>query len=104
MLKTPPDGVVAMQVGEGVYTWVDLDDYAYLMKHKWTTLKTRYKLYVVRQVCRKGYFRKIRMHRVIMRPPPGFHVHHKNGNTLDNRRENLENMRAKDHACLHDGF
>lgn len=104
MLKEPPAGVRAIEVGDSIFTWVDETDYVWLSRYKWRTLYTRYKAYVVRPVWRKGYIRWVRMHRVIMRPPQGFHVHHKNGNTLDNRRENLENMRAKDHAQLHGGF
>lgn len=32
---------------------------------------------------------------------PGIHIHHKNGNTFDNRLENLESISASEHAKLH---
>ena len=38
------------------------------------------------------------LHRLIMDAPKGTHVHHKNGNTLDNRRCNLEILTPKQHA------
>jgi hypothetical protein len=34
--------------------------------------------------------KRILMHRFLMQPPPNLVVHHRNGNGLDNRRENLE--------------
>lgn len=41
------------------------------------------------------------MHRFLMHPvPPGYVVHHRNGNKLDNRRENLELMLKKTHNIL----
>lgn len=38
------------------------------------------------------------LHRLIMNAPSGTHVHHKNGNTLDNRRCNLEILTPKQHS------
>lgn len=38
------------------------------------------------------------LHRLIMNAPKGSHVHHKNGNTLDNRRCNLEVLTPKNHS------
>lgn len=38
------------------------------------------------------------LHRLIMNASKGCHVHHKNGNTLDNRRCNLEVLTPKKHS------
>ncbi len=41
---------------------------------------------------RKVKRRTIRMHNLIMNPPEGFEVHHKDGDGLINTRDNLENQ------------
>ena len=38
------------------------------------------------------------MHRMIVDCPKGMIVHHRNGNTLDNRRENLQIMSQAEHG------
>jgi len=41
------------------------------------------------------------LHRLIMEPEPGRHVHHKNKCRWDNRRENLEVLTYADHLKRH---
>jgi hypothetical protein len=41
------------------------------------------------------------MHRQIINATPDQEVHHNNRNTLDNRRDNLLTISAKDHAFVH---
>ena len=43
-------------------------------------------------------------HRVITNAPKGSHVHHINGDTLDNRPENLVVLSPKQHSCTHHGL
>lgn len=45
--------------------------------------------------------RKISMHRLLLGSPVKQHVHHINGNRLDNRRSNLVTMSVSDHIRLH---
>lgn len=45
--------------------------------------------------------RTVFMHRQITQATPEQEVHHKNGNTLDNRRENLELKTPRDHHLTH---
>lgn len=37
------------------------------------------------------------LHRILTNAPAGLHVHHKNRNTLDNRKQNLEVITPKEH-------
>jgi hypothetical protein len=43
-------------------------------------------------------------HRVVTKAPKGFHVHHINGNTLDNRLENLAVLSPKEHLHSHNSL
>lgn len=61
---------------------VDDDDYDFLNQFRWC-FDGRY---VQRRNKKEGH---IRMHFLIMKPPEGLGVDHKNGNGLDNRRDNL---------------
>lgn len=42
------------------------------------------------------------MHRLIMEPPQGYVVHHRNGDGLDNRRRNLAVLWQEQHQDIHD--
>jgi len=41
------------------------------------------------------------MHRLVAHTPKGMVTHHRNRNTLDNRRANLINLSPKQHHALH---
>ena len=60
----------------------------------------------------EGYYtlgcgeRTVRFHRFLWalchrRDPVGLHIHHRNGNRLDNRSENLEAMTPQAHGLAH---
>jgi hypothetical protein len=71
---------------QGKFAIVDDDDYERVSQFKWCYDK---KGYAVRGVTINGKHTTQSMHRFIMNCPPGYEVDHKNGNGLDNRKENL---------------
>lgn len=68
--------------GEGLFALVDDGAYLYLSQFKWRVNGG----YAIRSI---GKHDNIYMHRELVLPPKGFGVDHINGNTLDNRHENL---------------
>jgi hypothetical protein len=77
-------------LSKGKVAIVDAADYWWLVRMSWYARKSRTDYYAVRNVRENGGFRTFRMHRLITNCPSDMEVHHKNNNTLDNRRENLE--------------
>jgi hypothetical protein len=69
-------------VGQDDFAIVDDEDYEVLSQYKWHLMANSTKTH-------KYAATKMRMHRFIMNPPKGFVVDHINGDTLDNRRQNL---------------
>jgi hypothetical protein len=77
-------------LSEGKWTLVDSADYYWLNTFKWLVYGTGNNLYAVRnRLIAPNETRPVYMHRVIMNPPPGLLVDHKNNDSLDNRRQNL---------------
>ncbi len=80
---------------------VDPELYNELTRFTWRAVKSGHCWYAVRREQRSGKVYNFKMHRVIARTPNGFVCHHKNGNPLDNRRINLDNMYPLDHQRHH---
>ena len=85
----------------GLFTIVDPELYESLSRYKWYARMSSSRWYAVRYVRKGKKLYIIRMHRQIAKTQPGFVCHHKNGNSLDNRKKNLENMRRGLHDIVH---
>jgi hypothetical protein len=77
-------------LSRGKIALVDDEDYSELAKFKWCAHPNPSRIFYATRNMPNGKSRKtIRMHRVILPPPPGKEIDHINGNGLDNRKENL---------------
>ena len=73
---------------QGKIALVDDEDFEYLKWYRWHTLKSQSKSNLIPNY----YARNISMglmHRTILNPPDNMEIDHINGDTLDNRKENL---------------
>lgn len=79
-----------IQLTQGKVALVDDADYEYLSQWKWYAQLIKGRWYARRSV-RKGFPKQIAlsMHQVILNTPKGMESDHKNGNGLDNQRQNL---------------
>jgi len=80
-----------IKLTQGKETLVDDDDYEMLNEHKWHAAKAGNKYYAVRSLSTQsdGTRKRLKMHRAIIKPTDELEIDHRNGNTLDNRKENL---------------
>jgi len=83
----------------GMVTQVDDEDQEKYGHLKWRLLNGRYPY---RQEGRRGEIRGVLLHRLIAGAGKGDHVHHRNGDKLDNRRANLEVLSPSDHHRHHE--
>jgi len=95
--KLPPGGYGYIKVGSKYSALVELDDYIQQGKYHWRPKRKKKKIYAVRRFVRNGKTYEISMHRAIMHSRPGEEPHHKNHNSLDNRKCNLENVPHNNH-------
>ena len=72
-----------------------------LLKFNWRAVQAKRSWYAKADIVSHGKTITISMHRFIARTPRGMVCHHKNGNSLDNRKSNLENMTKKAHDLHH---
>jgi hypothetical protein len=75
---------------EGLFTLVDPPDYYWLNNFHWSPRQNSNCIYAVRFLNERGKKTKIvSLHRLLLNPAPHILVDHRNGDTLDNRRDNL---------------
>ena len=75
---------------------IDKEDEYLLTKYNFCAIKSKVGFYLAKGNGKEKTFAFL--HRLIMDAPKGYHVHHKNGDTLDNRRCNLEVLTPKLHS------
>lgn len=80
----------------GDITAIDDSGFGWLSKYRWYSKTSAYNVYACRSVHENGKVRTIRMHRKIMNCPPDKEVDHRNGDTLNNQRSNLEIVSKKE--------
>jgi len=88
-------------LGKGLVALVDGHDFGWMNMMRWFPLKSAGCVYAATKMPWEGQIKTIRMHRLIADTPPLQDCHHKNRNTLDNRRANLENVTPNDHQDIH---
>lgn len=64
----------------------------------WYAKKSRGLYYACAKVIVEGKVKFLRMHRIVSHCPDGMIPHHLNGNSLDNREDNLLNITEFEHA------
>lgn len=83
---------------KGLTTTVDDSAFETLSKWHWHTQHAASCIYAARDYREGGKRIRVYMHRQIADCPPRREVHHKNGDTLDNRKENLEVVEPQKHG------
>lgn len=73
----------------------------FLQQYKWIAVKSGRSWYARLNQTRDGRQFSISMHRLIANTPEDMVCHHRNRNSLDNRRANLVNLTKTEHEALH---
>lgn len=79
----PCDHAVCIPMTKGLHALIDSEDYERVSEFRWTTGVYNY---AANYNVRRG---RIILHRLVMNTPHGLSTDHINGNTLDNRKQNL---------------
>ena len=85
---------------DGLTVIIDPDNWQMMATNHWHIKYSHSIPYVVRKSTKHGKTKTIRLHREIMATPEGMETHHKNRNSLDNRRENLVNVTPERHRQI----
>jgi len=79
-----------IQLTKGFVAMVDANIVHKLSEHHWHACRAAHSVYACRDYKINGVKRRIYMHREISKCPPKYQVHHRDGDTLNNTRSNLE--------------
>ncbi len=90
--------MILVPLTQGYGTIVSNDDYERVMTRSWQVFFKKGKPYATSSFSRGGKQGKIWMHRFILDAPEGMLVDHRDGNGLDNTRENIRICTALENA------
>ena len=95
------DNVKYVYLSQGKWAIVDADDYLMLKQYAWYAVKKKRSWYAVTTIhgCHGDF--NLYMHRLVAHTPANMVTHHKKGNSLDNRKAELQNMLRRDHKLEH---
>ncbi len=102
--KTPPaqpENYRKIMLSKRGFALVDPEDFEKVNALRWRARFSNACIYAESRPNAKTQYRTIKMHRFIMQTPEHQECHHKNRNTLDNRKCNLMNLSKSDHLELH---
>lgn len=94
-----PFGII--ELTQGKFAIVDNDMVSTLKRYHWRAVKHKSSFYAKTTIRRANSQYDLGMHRFVAQTPRGQVPHHKNFNSLDNRRANLQNMSKSSHTLYH---
>jgi len=95
------DQLTLIFLNDGKIAIIDTEDLPRVQNYKWRAVKSSRLWYAKTTVGTKPNQVDLSLHRMIARTKPHEVCHHKNRNSMDNRKSNLENMDKKAHSSMH---
>jgi hypothetical protein len=83
---------VRFALSRGQWALINTSDFREVIKHAWSCRisgANHTQLYAEANIKVDGWWRRVALHRFLMKPPDGTFVDHINGNGLDCRRDNM---------------
>lgn len=99
--EAPNPNYAVIRIDNDFSVIVDPWSYSWLRQYPWKIYRHQRCYYAKYTFMANGKNRTAYMHRVVACTPSGYTCHHRNRQTLDNRRKNLLNMTKADHRALH---
>jgi len=100
-IQSADPSIAIIPLTHGKFAIVDPDLHRYLNQFYWRAVKSKHCWYAVRRQQIGKRTITIKMHREIAKTPEDMHCHHRHGNSLDNRRAELQNMYPLEHKIHH---
>jgi len=101
LVRTKPNfpytPIAEISLQRGFVAFCDPKWLATLNTRHWHAKKSRGLWYACSKIVQNGKVRFLRMHRIVAHTPEGMIAHHLNGNSLDNREDNLLNVTEFEH-------